>query len=117
MYGDIIGHNQNGPKPPGEVPYHNNDFEVFIDVSGTTEYYKEFEMNARAAWWDLALKAPYENGGYENSSRKGAQACCWDDPKARVVRRCVSLPAALPPFPSSFPSPSLAVVLLAMTNN
>lgn len=76
----------------------DNDYEIFINPDGSTHNYKEFEMNARAAWWDLALKAPYENGGYENSSRKGAQACCWDDPKARVVRRCVSLPAAPPPF-------------------
>ena len=39
QYGTITGHN--GPSPP----YHDNDFEVFIDVSGTSQYYKEFEMN------------------------------------------------------------------------
>lgn len=64
----------------------DNDYEVFINPDGSTHNYKEFEMNARGAWWDLALIAPYENGGYENSSRKGAAACCWDDPQARVVR-------------------------------
>ena len=63
----------------------DNDYEVFINPDGSTHNYKEFEMNARGAWWDLALIAPYENGGYENSSRKGAAACCWDDPQARVV--------------------------------
>ena len=38
IYGNITGHNL-------QAPYHDNDFEVFIDVSGSTEYYKEFEMN------------------------------------------------------------------------
>lgn len=68
------------------VIFADNDYEVFINPDGSTHNYKEFEMNARAAWWDLALIAPYENGGYENSSRKGAAACCWDDPQARAVR-------------------------------
>ena len=26
----------------GNVPYYDNDFEVFIDVSGTNHWYKEF---------------------------------------------------------------------------
>ena len=34
-YGTLTGHNVN-------APYHDNDFEVFIDVSGTGEYYKEY---------------------------------------------------------------------------
>ena len=42
QYGKITGHNI-------QAPYHDNDFEVFIDVSGTTEYYKEFEMDHSAA--------------------------------------------------------------------
>lgn len=42
-------------------------------------------MNARGVWWDLAINAPFENGGRENSSRKGAEACCWDDPGAKVA--------------------------------
>ena len=65
----------------------DNDYEIFINPDGSTHNYKEFEMNARAAWWDLALKAPYENGGYENSSRKGAQA------RSRAARARVSLVA------------------------
>lgn len=36
------------------APYHDNDFEVFIDVSGTTQYYKEFEMNAINATYDVS---------------------------------------------------------------
>jgi hypothetical protein len=37
---NITGHN--GPQPP----YHDNDFEAFFDVSGSSQYYKEFEMSA-----------------------------------------------------------------------
>lgn len=32
-------------------------------------YYKEYEMNAFNKSWDLALNKPWDNGGYENSSR------------------------------------------------
>ena len=49
---NVTGHN--GP----EVPYHDNDFEVFIDVSGTTQYYKEFEMSARNATYDVLWGVP-----------------------------------------------------------
>lgn len=52
-----------------EVTFHDNDFEVFVDASGSTHYYKEFEMNAINQTWDLCLNRPYGNGGYENSSR------------------------------------------------
>jgi hypothetical protein len=52
-----------------QVIYHDNDFEVFIDVDGDTHYYKEFEMNSLNATWDLVLNKPYADGGYENSSR------------------------------------------------
>lgn len=51
------------------VIFHDNDFEVFVDPGASTHYYKEFEVNARAATWDLCLNKPYSNGGYENSSR------------------------------------------------
>lgn len=52
-----------------QVIFHDNDFEVFFDVDGTCHNYKEYEMNAANQNWDLILNAPYENGGYENSSR------------------------------------------------
>jgi hypothetical protein len=52
-----------------QVIFTDNDFEVFFDVDGTTRYYKEYEMNAANANWDLCLNRPYENGGYENSTR------------------------------------------------
>jgi len=52
-----------------QVIFHDNDFEVFIDVDGTTHWYKEFEMNALSATWDLLLNRPYDDGGGENSSR------------------------------------------------
>jgi hypothetical protein len=75
------------------VIFHDNDFEVgavelasraaahafalaqvFVDADGSNAYYKEFEMNAanavpNAATWVLCLNAPYDDGGYENSSR------------------------------------------------
>jgi len=52
-----------------QVIFHDNDFEIFVDPNGDTHYYKEFEMNAYNATWDLVLNEPYANGGYENSSR------------------------------------------------
>jgi len=75
------------------VIFHDNDFEVgavelatrasahafalaqvFVDADGSNAFYKEFEMNAanavpNAATWILCLNAPYDDGGYENSSR------------------------------------------------
>jgi hypothetical protein len=52
-----------------QVIFHDNDFEIFVDPNGDTHYYKEFEMNALNATWDLVLNKPYADGGYENSSR------------------------------------------------
>jgi hypothetical protein len=52
-----------------QVIFNDNDFEVFIDPGMTTHYYKEYEMNAHNANWDLCLDKPYLNGGNENSSR------------------------------------------------
>lgn len=52
-----------------QVIFHDNDFEVFVDPDGSNHYYKEFEMNAYNATWDLVLNKPYSDGGYENSSR------------------------------------------------
>merc|ERR1712216_376853 len=57
-----MGHNQFGNTPPGEVPYHNNDFEVFVDPSGTSEYYKEFEMSVLNATYDVNWGVPDQSG-------------------------------------------------------
>eukprot|EP00854_Cymbomonas_tetramitiformis_P005638 gene5638-6822_t len=46
VYGNLTGHNIH-------APYHDNDFEVFIDTTGTGEYYKEFEMNVLNATYDV----------------------------------------------------------------
>ena len=53
---NITGHN--GPNPP----YHDNDFEAFIDPSGTTQHYKEFEMSARNATYDVLWGVPDGEG-------------------------------------------------------
>ena len=55
IYGNITGHNI-------QAPYHDNDFEVFVDVSGSTEYYKEFEMNALNGTYDVNWGVP-DNAG------------------------------------------------------
>jgi hypothetical protein len=52
-----------------QVIYHDDDFETFLDADGSTHYYKELEMNARGLYWDLILNRPYDDQGYENSSR------------------------------------------------
>lgn len=52
-----------------QVIFHDNDFEIFIDPDGSNHFYKEFEINAQNATWDLVLNKPYSDGGYENSSR------------------------------------------------
>merc|ERR1711871_695695 len=67
VYGDITGHNKDNNQPPAEVPYHNNDFEVFIDVSGTTEYYKEFEMSVLNATYDVNWGVPDQSDDICNS--------------------------------------------------
>jgi hypothetical protein len=57
-----------------QVIFHDNDFEIFVDADGSTHNYKEFEMNASnlngtSATWDLLLNKPYDDGGFENSTR------------------------------------------------
>ena len=52
-----------------QVIFHDNDFEVFIDVDGSNQNYKEFEINAANQTWILMLTRPYADGGIENSSR------------------------------------------------
>ena len=52
-----------------QVIFHDNDFEIFVDPDGTNHNYKEFEVNALNQTWDLLLNKPYNDGGFENSSR------------------------------------------------
>ena len=52
-----------------QVIFHDNDFEIFIDVDGSNHNYKEFEVNAANATWIILLNKPYGDGGFENSSR------------------------------------------------
>ena len=53
--GAFTGHNTN-------VPYSENDFEVFIDVSGSTEYYVELEMSTLNATYDVKWGVPDSAG-------------------------------------------------------
>jgi hypothetical protein len=52
-----------------QVIFDDDDFEIFVDPSGSTHGYKEYEMNALNQNWDLLLNKPYGDGGGENSSR------------------------------------------------
>ena len=45
------------------IIFYNNDFEVFIDPSGSTYNYGEIEINALNTVWDLLLDKPYRVGG------------------------------------------------------
>lgn len=45
------------------IIYYDNDFEVFIDPSGSTHLYYELEMNALGTEWDLLLVKPYRDDG------------------------------------------------------
>eukprot|EP00746_Dinoflagellata_sp_MGD_P022297 gnl/MRDRNA2_/MRDRNA2_152125_c0_seq1.p1 gnl/MRDRNA2_/MRDRNA2_152125_c0~~gnl/MRDRNA2_/MRDRNA2_152125_c0_seq1.p1 ORF type:complete len:505 (-),score=49.62 gnl/MRDRNA2_/MRDRNA2_152125_c0_seq1:23-1537(-) len=57
--GVVTGHNPTltSPNPLGNVPYYDNDFEIFVDVSGTNYFYKEFEMNFLNATYDVLWRA------------------------------------------------------------
>lgn len=48
------------------IIYYNNDFEVFLDPSGTGYGYGEIELNALNTVWDLYLDKPYRVGGKAN---------------------------------------------------
>ncbi|EQC33221.1 hypothetical protein SDRG_09205 [Saprolegnia diclina VS20] len=52
-----------------EVIFYDNDFEMFVDATGSTHNYKEFEMNAINTTWNLLLNKPYRDNGHENSTR------------------------------------------------
>jgi hypothetical protein len=45
------------------VIFHDNDFEVFLNPTGDTLKYFEFEINALNTGWDLFLPKPYNKGG------------------------------------------------------
>jgi hypothetical protein len=54
------------------VIFHDNDFEVFLNPSGDSRNYFEFEINALNTSWDLFLPKPYREGGKADNS--------WDIP-------------------------------------
>lgn len=43
--------------------FHDNDFEIFLDPSGTGTNYYEYEVNALGTTWQLSLDRPYSQGG------------------------------------------------------
>lgn len=45
------------------IIYHDNDFEIFINPSGSSHDYFEFEVNALNTMFDLFMAKPYRNGG------------------------------------------------------
>jgi hypothetical protein len=47
-----------------QIIYADNDFEVFIDPSGTAHNYYEFEVNAFNTMFDLFLTKPYRSGSH-----------------------------------------------------
>lgn len=51
VWGDITEHDA--------IIFHNNDFEVFIDLNGDTFNYYEIEVNALNTIWDLFVSKPY----------------------------------------------------------
>jgi hypothetical protein len=59
------------------VIFHDNDFEVFIDPSGTGMGYFEFEINALNTGWDLFLDKPYKLKGRADNS--------WDIPGLKTA--------------------------------
>lgn len=66
------------------VVFHDNDFEFFIDPSGTTQPYFEVEVNAYNTIWDLLLAKAYRDGGAPISS--------WD---VRALRSAVKIQGTL----------------------
>ena len=45
------------------IIFHDNDFEVFLDLDGDNHNYGELEINALNTTWDLFLTKPYKDGG------------------------------------------------------
>jgi hypothetical protein len=50
------------------VIFRDNDFEVFLNPSGDTRNYFEFEINALNTGWDLFLPKPYREQGKADNS-------------------------------------------------
>lgn len=50
------------------VIFHDNDFEVFLNPTGDTLNYFEFEINALNTGWDLFLPRPYKKQGKADNS-------------------------------------------------
>ena len=50
------------------VIFRDNDFEVFLNPTGDTKNYFEFEINALNTGWDLFLPKPYRQGGKADNS-------------------------------------------------
>lgn len=59
------------------VIFRDNDFEVFLNPSGDTLNYFEFEINALNTGWDLFLPKPYRKGGKADNS--------WEIPGLRTA--------------------------------
>eukprot|EP01051_Picozoa_sp_SAG22_P007863 SAG22_NODE_570_length_9013_cov_4.251739_8_plen_517_part_00 len=62
----ITGHNDR--LTGGRAPYSNDDFEVFLDPSGTTHGYVEYEMTARNATYDILWREPFGPAGPERGN-------------------------------------------------
>jgi hypothetical protein len=50
------------------VIFRDNDFEIFLNPTGDTRNYFEFEINALNTGWDLFLNKPYRQGGKADNS-------------------------------------------------
>jgi hypothetical protein len=61
------------------VIFQDPDFEVFIDPTGSTQPYYEFEMNALNTGWDLLLDKPYMDQGKAHNE--------WDIPGLKTAVR------------------------------
>jgi hypothetical protein len=59
------------------VIFHDNDFEVFLNPTGDTHNYFEFEINALNTGWDLFLNKPYREQGRADNS--------WEIPGLRTA--------------------------------
>ncbi len=68
------------------VIYHDDDFEVFLDPTGTGRNYLELEINALGTVWDLFLTAPY---------REGAACVALHDWDIKGLRSAVTLQGTL----------------------
>lgn len=72
-----------------DVVFRDNDFEVFVDLDGSTHAYKETELNAIGVTWDLFLAKSYMDGGHEDSRRVDPQHGFEMFPPARAATKVV----------------------------